>query len=165
VPSPRPRFHDAHAGAIYQTVRLLARRLQLEIDEKLHAGCGIETATPFLDREVIAFVMSVPGEILTCDGVPRRLLRDALRGIVPEAILQRRWRDESSASSAAACADLDSAAPGAGLVQCIGHRWLRPGTSSAGVPVAFRGLEVWARRFFSDGDLSGKLGATCGNGV
>jgi len=163
-PARRPRFDNAHAKAIYQTVRSQARRLQLEIDEKLHAGCGVETVTPFLDREVIAFVMSVPGEILTRDGVPRRLLRDALRGIVPEAILQRRWRDEPSAASTAAVAD-DRAAPSAKLVHCLEHRWLRPGISAADVPVAFRGLDLWARRFFSDADLSGKLGATCGTAV
>jgi hypothetical protein len=103
-------------------LRAMAHRLQFEADEKLASGCAIESVTPFLDRDVIAFLMSIPGETQTRNGVPRALLRDAMRGIVPDAILRRRW-----------CADpVASAAP------------------SDAVSPEFLGLESWSRAFFSD---------------
>jgi asparagine synthase (glutamine-hydrolysing) len=95
-----PRFGSAHARCLYEAHRAKARRLQLEMDEKLMAGCGIETATPFLDRTVIAFLMAIPGEIQNRDGVPRMILREAMRGLVPDPILGRRWRGEAAAESA-----------------------------------------------------------------
>jgi hypothetical protein len=118
----RPRCATAHARNIYQVVRAKAHRLQFEADAKLAAGCAIESVTPFLDRDVIAFLMSIPGEMQTHNGVPRALLRDAMRGIVPDAILRRRWRASPAASAAAP----DALSP------------------------EFIGLEFWSRAFFSD---------------
>jgi asparagine synthase (glutamine-hydrolysing) len=94
-----PRFGSAHARCLYEAIRAKSRRLQFELDEKLMAGCGIETATPFLDRTVIAFLMAIPGEIQNRGGVPRMILREAMRGLVPDPILDRRWRDEEGAGS------------------------------------------------------------------
>ena len=71
-----------------------------EVDEKLIASYGMETATPFLDRTVISFLMSIPGEVQDGGGVPRLILREAMRGIVPDPILGRRWGDEESRGSA-----------------------------------------------------------------
>ena len=95
-----PRFGSAHARCLYEAVRARWRRLQLEVDEKLIAGYGMETATPFLDRTVIAFLMSIPGEVQNHGGVPRLILREALRGIVPDPVLARRWCDDEARASA-----------------------------------------------------------------
>ena len=118
----RPRCASAHARDVYQVLRAKAHRLQFEADAKLAAGCAIESVTPFLDRDVIAFLMSIPGEMQTHNGVPRALLRDAMRGIVPDAILQRRWR----AGPVASAAPPDALSP------------------------EIIGLEFWSRAFFSD---------------
>ena len=118
----RPRCATAHARDIYQVMRAKAHRLQFEADGKLAAGYAIESVTPFLDRDVIAFLMSIPGEMQTHHGVPRALLRDAMRGIVPEAILRRRWHAGPSTSTATA----DALSP------------------------EFIGLDFWSRAFFSD---------------
>jgi ketopantoate reductase len=78
----RPRCHGAHARAIYQTVRAKAHRLQFEAGAKLAASCDVEWTTPFLDRDLIAYLIAVPGEIQNRGGVPRALLRDAMREVV-----------------------------------------------------------------------------------
>ena len=57
--------------------------------KKWRTGYGMEHVTPFLDRDVIAYLMSIPGEILNQGGVPRALLRQAMTGIVPSPILGR----------------------------------------------------------------------------
>jgi asparagine synthase (glutamine-hydrolysing) len=45
---------------------------------------------PFTHRPLVEFLLSVPSGILCRPGEPRRLMRKALKGIVPDAILCRR---------------------------------------------------------------------------
>ncbi len=143
----RPRCASAHARDIYQFVRAKSHRLQFEADEKLTAICGVDSVTPFLDRDLIAYLMSIPGEVQNHGGVPRALLRDAMRGIVPDEILARRWRNQSTfnldraATSPSPPIQLD-AARRLGLVQRAAT--VEPAT------IDLLGLEFWSRVFFSD---------------
>jgi asparagine synthase (glutamine-hydrolysing) len=139
-----PRYGTAHARNIYQTVRGKSRRLQFEVDEKMAARFGIERLTPFLDRDVIAFLMSIPGEVQNRDGVPRALLRDAMRGIVPEPILRRRWRDEGVTPR------LASLSPETRLHACK-RLGFSPDVRLVDTDSSeLIGLEFWSRAFFSD---------------
>ncbi len=146
-PLSRPRCHSAHARAIYQTVRAKAHRLQFEAGAKLAAGCDVEWTTPFLDRDLIAYLIGVPGEIQNRGGVPRALFRDAMRGIVPDLILGRRWRNEDRVERTRELAYLSrmrtlDAAHAVGLLK----QPLRLDRET----LAFVGLESWSRVFFSD---------------
>ncbi len=49
-----------------------------------------EVRLPYLDRRVAEFALSLPTSFLCRDGVTKRILRDAVRGLVPEAVLARR---------------------------------------------------------------------------
>jgi asparagine synthase (glutamine-hydrolysing) len=49
-----------------------------------------EVRLPFLDRRVAEFALSLPVSFLCRDGVTKRILRDAVRGLVPEQVLARR---------------------------------------------------------------------------
>jgi asparagine synthase (glutamine-hydrolysing) len=143
----RPRCLSAHTRTIYQTVRAKARRLQIEADEKLAARCGIQWTTPFLDRDLIAYVMSVPGEIQQRGGVPRALLRDAMRGIVPDEILQRRWKNEDEIACARRRAYLSTART---LDAAHALGFLQRPVRVDGEALELLGLEFWSRAFFSD---------------
>jgi asparagine synthase (glutamine-hydrolysing) len=69
-----------------------------------------ELRLPFLDHRLVEFTLSLPASMLFHDGWSKRVLRDAMRGVVPAAILDRRdkvgfmapwaqwWRDERSAA-------------------------------------------------------------------
>jgi asparagine synthase (glutamine-hydrolysing) len=144
---PRPSCRSAHARDIYQMVRALSHRLQFEADQKLAASEGIESLTPFLDRDLIAFLMSIPGEVQNKDGVPRALLRDAMRGIVPDAILRRRWRNDDALVRGRQQRYL--------ALRCrldTSHRLgfvTEPCTVDDGI-FDWLGLEFWSRVFFSD---------------
>jgi hypothetical protein len=144
---PRPFCRTAHARDIYQAARGLSHRLQFEADEKLAASEGVDCLTPFLDRDLIAFLMSIPGQIQNRDGVPRALLRDAMRGIVPEPILRRIWRNED-----AIVRDRQRRYLAAGFRLEAAHRL---GFVNAAQPIEqetfdWIGLEFWSRAFFSD---------------
>jgi asparagine synthase (glutamine-hydrolysing) len=49
-----------------------------------------EVRLPFLDRRVADFAFSIPTTFYYSEGVTKRVLRQAMRGIVPDAILDRR---------------------------------------------------------------------------
>jgi asparagine synthase (glutamine-hydrolysing) len=51
---------------------------------------SVEVRLPFLDRRVADFALSLSPRLVFDDGVTKRLLRDTLRGLVPDMILDRR---------------------------------------------------------------------------
>ena len=51
---------------------------------------SIENRSPFLDRRLFEFTTSIPIDYLVRDGYAKAVLRDAMRGIVPDAILDSR---------------------------------------------------------------------------
>jgi asparagine synthase (glutamine-hydrolysing) len=55
-------------------------------------GHGIEVRLPFLDWRVVCYAFSVPESSKVGNGYSKRLLREAMRGILPEAIRLRRHK-------------------------------------------------------------------------
>lgn len=51
---------------------------------------SIENRSPFLDRSLFEFAMEVPTRWLVRDGMAKAVLRDSMRGIVPERVLDNR---------------------------------------------------------------------------
>ena len=51
-------------------------------------------AFPYLDCDLLQFLMAIPGEVQSHDGVPRGLMREAMRGVVPDEIVNRRTKGE-----------------------------------------------------------------------
>ncbi len=91
------RFHSAHARAVYIEARSKYHVQCMEWNNKAGALHGLDAAFPFLDRDLIAYLMAIPGEIHARGGVPRALLREAMRGILPESIRGRTWKSDFSA--------------------------------------------------------------------
>jgi len=82
----------AHARSLYEEVRSSYQVRCMEWNNKVAAMHGLEMTFPFLDRDLLSFLMSIPGEILTLNGVPKGLLREAMRGILPGPIVNRTWK-------------------------------------------------------------------------
>ena len=57
---------------------------------------NLEMAYPFLDRDLISYLMNIPGEIQTERGVPKALLRSSMPGVLPEKIRMRRWKADTT---------------------------------------------------------------------
>jgi asparagine synthase (glutamine-hydrolysing) len=82
----------------------------MEWNDKISALHGLDYAAPFLDRDLIQFLMAVPGDIQAAGGIPRALLREGLAGVLPVAIRRRRWKaDYSEPVNQGAARDLASA--------------------------------------------------------
>ncbi len=57
-------------------------------------GCsmahGVEVRSPFLDWELVAYTFALPGDTKYHNGQSKRILRDAMQGIMPDVIRTRR---------------------------------------------------------------------------
>jgi asparagine synthetase B (glutamine-hydrolysing) len=116
---------------------------------------GVDVRYPFRDRDLVAFLMAIPGDIVNWQGVPKGLLRHALSGVLPDAIRDRRWKADFTEVNREAAAKerpeharlvpRNGLAVRAGLVdgavmdQGVEPDWRLPD------PV---GLEIWLRQFF-----------------
>lgn len=61
------------------------------------ARFGVELSDPLSDRRVMEFCLRAPGELYRRNGMDRLLVRDSMRGIVPDLVLERRSRQLQSA--------------------------------------------------------------------
>ena len=57
---------------------------------KLRAAYGIDTRTPAFDRRVVEFCIGIPEDQYLRKGHDRRLIRRAMKGRLPDAVLQKR---------------------------------------------------------------------------
>ncbi|MBF0547616.1 MAG: hypothetical protein HQM08_24465 [Candidatus Riflebacteria bacterium] len=72
---------------------LLLRRPEVpSIDEAFRQVTGVSRIDPFMDRRVIEFCLSVPLEYYSEKGLPRSLIRNAMKGRLPEQVLNERRR-------------------------------------------------------------------------
>ncbi len=85
-------FASKHAEECYSHAHSKYHLNDLEESRKMCAVYGLEPAYPFMDRDLISFIMAIPGEVVNWQGVPKGLFREAMRGILPEAIRLRRWK-------------------------------------------------------------------------
>ena len=92
-------FHSVQAWTLYLEARSKYHVHCMEWNNKIGALHGLDAAFPFLDRDLLAFLMAVPGEIQNRDGVPRALLREAMTGILPEPVRARTWKADFTAAA------------------------------------------------------------------
>lgn len=71
----------------------------------LHPGYPFEKRYPFLDQDLLAFIYAIPREQLVRPGQRRSLMRRAMRGIVPDAVLNRKRKAFVSRSPLEAIAE------------------------------------------------------------
>jgi asparagine synthase (glutamine-hydrolysing) len=87
-----------------------------------------EVRLPFLDRRIAELALSLPAEFVYRDGVSKRIVRDAARGLAPDVVLartdkvgfeppQRRWLNEQPVRERIAEVLLDPAARKRGLYE------------------------------------------------
>lgn len=71
--------------------RLLVPSMMRTVDR--HAAlAGIEARLPFLDEDLVDFCLSLPSEYLVKGGWTKRVLREAMKGTLPEAVRTRRGK-------------------------------------------------------------------------
>ncbi len=66
----------------------LPELLLMRVD-KMSMGASLEARVPFLDHEFVQLAMSIPESVKTRGGVVKTLLKQAVRGVIPDAIIDR----------------------------------------------------------------------------
>lgn len=67
----------------------LADHLLGDHGDRMTFAHGVEGRYPYLDPDVIAFAMSLAGDLKVRDAVEKRVVREAASGLVPEAVIER----------------------------------------------------------------------------
>lgn len=83
------KYATYHSESLYFEVRRKFTAQCHEWNWKYYASQGLAIAHPVLDRDLVEWAMAIPGEVLNVDGVPRGLLRRAMKGLVPDLVLGR----------------------------------------------------------------------------
>ncbi len=99
--SARERWRDS------QLTGFVGPGISLEAEEVCQQVCGVRSRKPWTDIDLWEFFLSLPAEMKFPDLRAKGLVRDLLRGRVPDEILDRR---DKTVFDAAAMADVDYAA-------------------------------------------------------
>ena len=90
----REDFERPQTGALIDRMTYvdLKHHLQslLHLEDRTSMAVSLESRLPLLDHRLVEFVCSVPAPLRFAGGEPKRLLREALRGRVPDEILSRK---------------------------------------------------------------------------
>ncbi|MGY6587756.1 MAG: asparagine synthase (glutamine-hydrolyzing) [Wenzhouxiangella sp.] len=77
---------------LYVDMKILLPWKYLEKVDKATMRFGIESRVPFLDNELADFVLALPSAIKLKGGKKKHILKEAMRGLVPDSILFGRKR-------------------------------------------------------------------------
>jgi asparagine synthase (glutamine-hydrolysing) len=75
---------------IYQELKLRLPELLLMRVDKITMASSLEARVPFLDHKLVEFAMGIPQEMKYRGGETKRLLKLALKGKIPDRVLQRK---------------------------------------------------------------------------
>lgn len=86
----RVRDHDALARLLYVDSRnVLADQLLLKVD-KMGMAASLEARCPLLDQEFVEYAATLPTDLKLNSEGGKRVLRKALRGLIPDDLLDRK---------------------------------------------------------------------------
>jgi asparagine synthase (glutamine-hydrolysing) len=61
----------------------------LNYTDKMAMACGVEVRVPFLDPDLVALAAALPDALKVRGGCAKWILKEAMRGLLPDAILTR----------------------------------------------------------------------------
>jgi asparagine synthase (glutamine-hydrolysing) len=73
----------------YVDLNLRLPELLLMRVDKMSMGVSLEGRVPFLDHKFVEFSMGIPEQLKTKDGVLKYILKKAVRGVVPDELIDR----------------------------------------------------------------------------
>jgi asparagine synthase (glutamine-hydrolysing) len=74
----------------YSDLHLRLPELLLMRVDKMSMATSLEGRVPFLDHEFVRVAMSVPESVKTRNGVLKHILKRAVRGLIPDALIDRK---------------------------------------------------------------------------
>jgi asparagine synthase (glutamine-hydrolysing) len=93
IPKPLSsrRGREILRGALYHTFVTSSLPHLLRYEDRNSMAFSVESRVPFLTPNIVAFMFAVPEDyLIASDGTTKAIFRKAMRGIVPDAILERK---------------------------------------------------------------------------
>ncbi len=87
---PRYKKMNFFNRRLYEIFHISILPTLLRNYDRYSMASGVEVRMPFMDHRLVTFCFSLPAESKLGGGYTKRILRDAMRGIVPDPILNRR---------------------------------------------------------------------------
>lgn len=72
------------------TIRSLPRWLRME--DRMSMACSVESRLPFMDYRLVEFAFRLPRDLKLRDGYNKFILRQAMKGLLPERIVEQRTK-------------------------------------------------------------------------
>ena len=85
-----PRIQDDLKQRLLQDLTTFSLPSLLRYEDRNSMAHSMESRLPFLDQELVEWILRLPASAIVSGGWSRRIMREAMRGILPEAIRQRR---------------------------------------------------------------------------
>jgi asparagine synthase (glutamine-hydrolysing) len=73
----------------YQELKLRLPELLLMRVDKMTMATSVEARVPYLDHKLVEFAMAIPSRLKYHDGETKYILKRALKGVIPERVLNR----------------------------------------------------------------------------
>ena len=88
---PLPRARNVFKGALRASVEKTSLPSLLRYEDRNSMAHSVESRVPFLTPQLVQFCLSLPDSYLIArDGTSKAVFRKAMRGIVPDGVLDRR---------------------------------------------------------------------------
>lgn len=87
---PGETGHDARMREVSYLNLTRWENFLLDRKDRVSMAVGLEVRVPFCDHRLVEYVFNVPWRMKNFDGREKSLLRAAMRGVLPDAVLDRR---------------------------------------------------------------------------
>jgi asparagine synthase (glutamine-hydrolysing) len=87
-----PLWGEPHRSVLHQSLQQLTRSslpMLLHYEDRNSMAHSVESRTPFLDYRLVEFTLGLPSEYKISNGWTKRVLREGMKGIMPDAIRHR----------------------------------------------------------------------------
>ena len=87
-----PRVRDDLKARLLQDLTEFSLPSLLRYEDRNSMAHSIESRPPYLDQEFVEWILKLPSKAIVNGGWSRAILRDGLKGVLPDRIRLRRWK-------------------------------------------------------------------------
>ncbi|TMD06290.1 MAG: asparagine synthase (glutamine-hydrolyzing) [Chloroflexi bacterium] len=91
-PARDPRVRDDLKRRLLQDLTEFSLPSLLRYEDRNSMAFSMESRPPYLDQELVEWILRLPETAIVDAGWSRAILREGLRGVLPEKIRTRRWK-------------------------------------------------------------------------
>jgi asparagine synthase (glutamine-hydrolysing) len=92
TPPPRPSCRDNLNQRLWEDASIYSLPALLRYGDRNSMAFSVESRVPFLDNDLVDFILSLPPEYKIKNGWNKRIMRKALGKYLPAKIRNRRWK-------------------------------------------------------------------------